>query len=294
MVKKILLSIWLFILSLVSFQVFAVPSFSSMTIQDVWWYTDNLWVNSNKSLYDNMLALFFPSSWGAWGAIWNKLQTIFVGLLFIFIIWAGALFVLNSKDEGKLKQAKMNLLSIFYWSFLFFGAIWLLWTTLHVWWATNASDTVLNTQNNIIWAILIFFKSAAYYVAIIFVVYYGYKIMQAQEKEDKIKTARTWVLNVIIALIAIKVLDYIYYIAQQASFWKQATNFISSIWTVLGWVLWVIIILVLIYAGFLLVTSRWNEEAMKKSKTIVRNVFLVVFVLFLFIVIVFDLIKNFS
>jgi len=188
----------------------------------------------------------------------------------------------------------MNLLSIFYWSFLFFGAIWLLWTTLHVWWATNASDTVLNTQNNIIWAILIFFKSAAYYVAIIFVVYYGYKIMQAQEKEDKIKTARTWVLNVIIALIAIKVLDYIYYIAQQASFWKQATNFISSIWTVLGWVLWVIIILVLIYAGFLLVTSRWNEEAMKKSKTIVRNVFLVVFVLFLFIVIVFDLIKNFS
>ena len=294
MIKKILLSIWLFILSLVSFQTFAVPSFSSISAQNVWWYTDNLWVSSNQSLYDNMVALFFPSSWGSWGAIWNKLQTIFVGLLFVFIVWAGALFVLWANNDGELKKAKSNLLYIIYWTFLIFGAIWLLWTTLHVWWATNASDTVLNTQNGIIWPILIFFKSAAYYVAIIFVVYYGYKIMQAQEKEDKIKAGRAWALNVITALIAIKVLDYIYYIAQEASFWKDASKFIASIWTVLGWVLWVVIVIVLIYAGFLLITSRWNEEAMKKSKTIIRNVFLVVFILFLFIVIVFDLVKNFS
>ena len=42
--------------------------------------------------------------------------------------------------------------------------------------------------------------------------------MQAQEKEDKIKQARSGAINVILALIAIKVLDYVYYIAQNADF----------------------------------------------------------------------------
>lgn len=293
MIKKILLTIWLFMLSLFSFQTFSAPNFWDIQQSTIWWYHIYT-ISKNNSLYGNLVALFFPSSWGFWGAIWNKLKTIFVGLLFIFIIRAGALFVLNANDDGELKKAQSNFLYLLYWTFLLFGSVWLLWTVLHVWWETTASATIIATQNNIIWKILIFFKSAAYYVAVILVVYYGYKIMQAQEKEDKIKTARAWALNVIIALVAIKVLDYIYYIAQTSNFWSKATNLISSIWIVLGWILWVIIILVLIYAGFLLISSRWNEEAMKKSKTIIRNVFLVVFVLFLFIVIVFDLVRNFS
>jgi len=42
--------------------------------------------------------------------------------------------------------------------------------------------------------------------------------MQAQEKEDKIKQARSGAINVILALVAIKVLDYIYYIAHNSDF----------------------------------------------------------------------------
>ncbi len=295
MLKKTILSMVILINNLFLVNTFAAaPSFSDVNSNDVWWYTISA-VDSNSSLRDNIFALFFPSSWWSWGIIWNKLQTVFVWLLFIFIIWAWALFVLKSNDEWELKKSKMNLLYIVYWTFLVFGSVWILWTTLNVWWATtDASTTVIAAQNDIIWSILIFLKSAAYYIAIILIVYYGYKIMQAQEKEDKIKSARTWAINVILALIAIKVLDYIYFIAQEWTFGEDAGNFIASAWTVLGWVLWVIIILVLIYAWFLLITSRWDEEKFKKSKTLIRNVFLVVFVLFLFIVIVFDLVKNFS
>jgi hypothetical protein len=68
----------------------------------------------------------------------------------------------------------------------------------------------------------------AYYAAFVMMVYYGYKIMQAQEKEDKIKAGKTGVLNVILALIAIKVLDYLYYIAQQSDFKSQAQSFLTS------------------------------------------------------------------
>jgi len=303
MIKKMFLGVLLWVILFFTNISFAVPSLNSIADKKFWynkwfitwdkWYNKNLIISRNKSLKDNIMELFFPSS--SWGWIlWNKLRDVAVWLMFIFFLWAWALFVLNADDDGELKKAKSNILYLFYWAFLIFGSIWLLWSILNVWWNTNGWNIVLSTQNNIIWGILIFLKSAAYYIAFIMMVYYGFKMMQAQEKEDKIKTARTWVLNIILALIAIKVLDYIYFIAQSDSFVSSGSNFMAWAGKILGWILWVLIILILIYAWSLLITSRWNEEAMKKSKNIIRNVFLWIFVLFLFIVIVYDLVKNFS
>jgi hypothetical protein len=60
-------------------------------------------------------------------------------------------------------------------------------------------------------------------------VYYGYQMMIAFDKEDKIKAARTGILNVILALVFIKVIDFLYYIAQQDSFGDEANNLILVI-----------------------------------------------------------------
>jgi len=271
---------------------FAAPSFDNIWWQNVWY---NVTVSRGTSLEWNIRNLFFPDAWRRWWIIWEKLRVIAVWLLFIFLVWAGALFVLNADDDGELKKAKMNIVYILYWAFLVFASVFLLWYILNVWWdATTAEEVVIWTQRDIIWTILIFLKSAAYYIAILMMVYYWYKIVQAQEKEDKIKAGRTGALNIIIALVAIKVLDYVYFIAQKSNLKAEAWNFLVWAWKILGWVLWVIIIVAILYAAILLITSRWNEEAWKKSKTIIRNVFIVIFVLFLFIVIVYDLIKNFA
>jgi len=275
----------------------AAPSFDLNwnSVKDLGYSNSFKWVVSSKqSLADNIYALFFPSTTWNWWVLFDKFKIIAIGLAVLFIIRGGAMFLLYADDENELKQAKLNILYMGYGAFLIFGAAWILWKVLWVWADTNTTNAVLATQNTIIGWILIFFKSMAYYLAIILMVYYGFQIMKAQEKEDKIKTAKTWVLNVIIALIAIKVLDYIYYIAQWSNFLQEWSSFISWIWKILGWVLWVVIILALLYSAILLITSRWNEESWKKAKTIVRNVFLVIFVLFLFIVIVFDMFKNFS
>ena len=284
-------------LGLASTSVLAAPVFNEDlgTKTDLWYSKsfDGI-VSSQKSLADNIYALFFPSTtwWG--GVLFDKIKLIAIGLSVLFIIRWWAMFLLYADDENELKKAKLNIMYMWYGAFLIFGAAWLLWKVLWVGADTNTTNAVLATQNNIIWWILIFFKSLAYYIAIILMVYYGYQIMQAQEKEDKIKTARTWAINIILALIAIKVLDYIYYIAQNKTFVESWWSFIAGAGKVLWWVLWVVIVLALLYSAVLLITSRWNEESWKKAKTIVRNVFLVIFVLFLFIVIVFDLFKNFS
>jgi len=303
MIKKILLSIFLWITLFFTVSFASAPTLNSIADKkfgyNKWftkwnhWYNKKMIISKNNTLTWNIIKLFFPSSSWGW-IIWNKLRDVAVWLMFIFFLRAWALFVLNADDDGELKKAKSNILYLFYWAFLIFGSIWLLWSVLNVWWTTNASTTLVSTQNKIIWGILIFLKSAAYYIAFIMMVYYWFKMMQAQEKEDKIKSARTWVLNIILALVAIKVLDYIYFIAQSDSFVSSGSNFMAWAWKILGWILWVLIILMLIYSWSLLITSRWNEEAMKKSKNIIRNVFLWIFVIFLFIVIVYDLIKNFS
>jgi len=297
MIKKVFLSVFVWIiLFFINFSIATAPTLWSIEDKHFWYNNKTLLkkVKRNNEFKKNIINLFFPSSsW--WWIIWDKLRDVSVWLIFIFFLWAWALFVLNADDDGELKKAKLNILYLFYWAFLIFGSIWLLWNVLNVWRdTTTASTTVVSTQNKVIWSILIFFKSAAYYIAFIMMVYYWFKMMQAQEKEDKIKNAKNWILNIILSLVAIKVLDYVYFIAQSDSFVSSGSNFMTWVWKILGWILWVLIILVLIYAWSLLITSRWNEEAMKKSKNIIRNVFLWIFVIFLFIVIVYDLSKNFS
>jgi hypothetical protein len=73
----------------------------------------------------------------------------------------------------------------------------------------------------------------AYYAAFLMTVYYGFKMVQAQEKEDKIKTAKTGVVNIIVALVAIKVLDYVYFIAQSKEFASKGSDFIAGVGKIL-------------------------------------------------------------
>jgi len=296
MLKKLIFIVLTLILSFFWIS-FGAPSFNNEMIWtwDIWYAKSFDWkVTSEKSLADNIYALFFPSTNWNWWAIFTKIKFIAVWLAFLFLIRAGAMFLLYADDENELKKAKMNIIYMFYGAFLIFWAAWLLGKVLRVWADTNATNAVLSTQNNIIWWILLFFKWLAFYVAILMMIYYWYKIVQAQEKEDKIKQARTWLLNIILALVAIKVLDYVYYISQQKNFLQTWSSFLSWFGKILWWVLWVLIVIALLYSAALLITSRGNEEAWKKSKTIIRNVFLVIFIVFLFIVIVFDMIKNFS
>ena len=293
MIKKFIIAISLFITSIIGIS-YTVPSFEENGGKTIWYNISN-YVNKSNTLEDNLRNLFFPNTWRNGGIIWEKLRIIAVWLLFIFLVWAGALFLMDADNEWELKKAKLNILYILYWAFLVFASVWLLWSVLNIWqeW-TTANTAVIATQKNIIWTLLIFFKSAAYYIAILMMVYYWFIIVKAQEKEDKIKAARTGALNIILALIAIKVLDYVYYIAQKSSFKHDAGQFIVWAWKILWWVLGVMLVLAVLYASSLLITSRWSEEDWKKAKIIIRNVFLVVFVLFLFIVIIYDLIKNFA
>jgi hypothetical protein len=122
----------------------------------------------------------------------------------------------------------------------------------------------------------------------------GFRMMSAMDKSDKVKIAQKWAINVVIALVLIKVIDYLFYIAQTPAFGTKAADLIVNVAITLWWILWSLFVLALFYAWFLLITSSGKEDAMKKAKSIIINIFIVSLVIFLFLLIVYQVFNEFA
>jgi hypothetical protein len=118
--------------------------------------------------------------------------------------------------------------------------------------------------------------------------------MAAMDKSDKVKIAQKWAINVVIALVFIKVIDYIFYIAQTPSFGAKASDMILNVAITVGWILGSLFVLALFYAWYLLITSWWKEDAMKKAKSIIINIFIISAVIFLFLLLVYQVFNEFQ
>lgn len=299
--KKIIRKLLIILLSLFVFSqavVFAAPSFSSSfgnyMYKDTWDGATvyNLWVSKDYSLKDNIYQLFYPTSWGK---LWNVTRTIWAWMFILFLVRSWFLLLLNADNDANLKKSKLNFIYLLYWAFLFFGTTWILWSALQIWtfqWTQWAWWIINNLQNSLMLQILWFLKAAAFFVAIIMIIYRWFNMVRAYEQDDKIKAAKKWVVNVVVALVFIKVIDYIYYIAQTSNFKSKAAELMVSFSKIMWYTLWALLLLSVFYAWTLLVTSSWDEEKWKKAKIIIRTVFLVSVVIMLFLLIVYQIIAE--
>jgi hypothetical protein len=101
---------------------------------------------------------------------------------------------------------------------VFFLARWILTEVLSISnidgiYESDTNNSIVDRANSIAVIILSFLKAIAFFVALFFIVWYGFQIMSAMGEEEKIKAARQGILNVVLALIFIKIIDYLYYIA---------------------------------------------------------------------------------
>jgi hypothetical protein len=80
-------------------------------------------------------------------------------------------------------------------------------------------------------------KAFAFFYAIVIVIWYGLLMIRALDKEDAIKSAKTGLLNVIIALIFIKVIDFVFFIAQDVSFASRLKQFLLTVSRAIGYIL---------------------------------------------------------
>lgn len=265
----------------------------------------DLWIDRDKSLKDNIRCLFYPNSYmvpwcnsaSAWGKIRDVARYIWFALLVMYLVMAGIDLIMDGRDSEKVKTALKSLIFILYWSLLFFGVTWILWWILSVetvQWSAWLVDALQWWPDSLFFKILTALKALAFFMAIIMIVFYGFRIMNASDQADKIKTLMRWIMNVVMALVIIKVIDYVYYIAQLPSFTEQATEFIMEIAKIMWFIMWSGLVLMIFYAWFLLLVDQWKSENMKKAKNIIVWVLMAALVVFVLLLVMYQLFAEFA
>lgn len=258
----------------------------------------NLNIDQNASLEENMKKLFYPDP-DAENSLWKMIRNISVGVLLIFLVWAGVKFLLFAPDsEEELKLAWKNIIYILYGAVLVFLAVWILWTALDVTQISGAvgdgteATLVSNFENNVLIWLLSFLKWLAFFLAVIFLVWYGYRMMEAFSEEEKLKAAKEGVLNVFLALIFIKIIDYIYFIAQTKDFKNQAIEFVVQATKFLGYLWGIMFVIALVYAWYQFISAWGNDDKINKAKTVIKSVFVIILIILLFMLIIYQVFND--
>lgn len=276
---------------------FKNPAITNNGDNDTFIAPNSLWIDANRTLWENIYAMFSPSNNSS--ILWNMIRTIMVWILVLYFAWTGIDFIMNPNDEWKNKQARRSFYYMLFGAFLIYWVTSILGSSLSIgnlwWWAEYASNIfVSNVTTRIIFQVLTFLKAFAFFYAIVIVIWYWLLMIRALDKEDAIKSAKTGLVNVIVALIFIKVIDFVFFIAQDVSFASRLKQFLLSLSRAVGYILWAVMVLSLIYAWYKYISAQWDESKVKDAKNVLTTIFYVILIIFLFLLVAWQVIAQFT
>ena len=277
-----------------------LPSYEKDFTSSLKWWVYNYSVDKNKSLRENIIYLFYPRGWGNTSALYEIIRDITLWVMIIFIVWAWASLLLNKKPE----ESKKHLLSIWYillwWVFIYwanrlfwdvFKFTW--WDDFTTWesWLEWFTDSLIT---KVFFFVLSAIKAFAFFLAIIMAAVTWFKVMSAWEWE-KWKKLMKWLINVVVALLIIKWIDFIYYVAEDSqNFVTKVSDFIIKVAKLFGWIYWVVVVIMVIVAGYLYITDGWSWSNFKKATNVIVNILLSWLVLFSFLLITYQIFAEFQ
>lgn len=259
-------------------------------------------VSKTNTFKQNVECLFFPTptSAGNGAVAGGYLRGIikYVGyvLVFIYLVMSAIRLVISGKKSENLKAELNNFLYIMIGAALFFWAVWLFSQVINLSAIDQTSGLKDNLVSNkgILFFVLTFLKWAAFFFAIVMIVITGFQMMNPSSGEEGWgKKLFKNLAAVIAALVGMKVVDFLYYIASQQDFTKRAGEFIIQIAKMLGYLSGSVIVIMIIYSGYLLVVDGGKGENFKKAKNTLINIVLAVGSLFLFLFVIYQIFSEF-
>lgn len=259
-------------------------------------------VSKTNTFKQNVECLFFPTptSAGNGAVAGGYLRGIikYVGyvLVFIYLVMSAIRLVISGKKSENLKAELNNFLYIMIGAALFFWAVWLFSQVINLSAIDQTSGLKDNLVSNtgILFFVLTFLKWAAFFFAIVMIVVTGFQMMNPSSGEEGWgKKLFKNLAAVIAALVGMKVVDFLYYIASQQDFTKRAGEFIIQIAKMLGYLSGSVIVIMIIYSGYLLVVDGGKWENFKKAKNTLINIVLAVGSLFLFLFVIYQIFSEF-
>lgn len=286
-VKKICLIIWLFFALIFSNYVFAwvidIPSSSELN-----------WASMQVSTWDD----FTQNVNNIWTNILRTFKTIISALLVIYLVYVWIMMIMSLwKDDDQLSKSKrqlryalvamlfINIPGTLYNSFRRDDLSSMDITNRTNLWSWTSVDTTANifinpfnfgytVNDSILW----FVKVLIFAIAIFLFVFEWVKIMTARWRDDKLKEAKSKLLYTILALIFVWVIDVWKNVAFSWSLsdWKNLFDNLANLSLFFAGP---IAIVFLSMAWYYYVTAWWNEEKVKKAKSIVVNTIIATLIL---------------
>lgn len=259
-------------------------------------------VSKTNTFKQNVECLFFPTptSAGNGAVAGGYLRGIikYVGyiLVFVYLVMSAIRLVISGKKSENLKAELNNFLYIMIGAALFFWAVWLFSQVINLSAIDQTSGLKDNLVSNtgILFFVLTFLKWAAFFLAIVMIVITGFQMMNPSSGEEGWgKKLFKNLAAVIAALVGMKVVDFLYYIASQQDFTKRAGEFIIQIAKMLGYLSGSVIVIMIIYSGYLLIVDGGKWENFKKAKNTLINIVLAVGSLFLFLFVIYQIFSEF-
>jgi len=243
-----------------------------------------------------------------WFSLLKTAKVILQALLVVYIVYVWWKMIMSMwADDWELTKAKSQLRYSLI-AIVFINVPWVIyeaitfpnWNKTISWWAwwftdPNARNILLNMDlfknwflANIIDAIEVFIFVIAVYVIIMA----GIKMMTARWRDEKIKEGKEKLLYSIFAIIFVGFIEA----------WKQ----VAITWKISGWpgsaqyifskaidmallFAWPVAMIFLTYAWYIYITANWDDEKVKKAKSIIINTLIATLLLLVMVTFLNDL-----
>ena len=223
-----------------------------------------------------------------------KLALEWILVIFIVYIWAQMIWSMWSDEEALSKSKKQIMYSVI--AVLFINMPWDLylsfhkdipwnvWNKMNTWWFLNnlgESNMFFDAFNfwytfwdQIVWFLSVLISA----IAIVMIVYEALKLISSRWREEKVTEAKNKVVYSILALVFVWIIQI----------WKsfafsfkvsEITNIFSNLADLALFFAWPIAFFFLTIAAYYYITSAWDEEKVKKAKSIVINTVLATLIL---------------
>lgn len=241
----------------------------SITAKDSFWDSQNITMLSIKELIIYLLSI---------------IKTIINWLLVLFLVyaWANMIFY-NGSNESLLEKAKMQINYTLVW-LVFLNLPWTLAYSLRTSWNWTINKDVnnfkwddiqllFNSEWQLSWIInnvIIFLEVVIWAIAVIMIIIAWLKLILDRGKWDNIEESKNKILYSVIALILISFIETFKYFVFNTDIatWEKIFQKISNMWLLFVWPL---AIASFVYAGYLYVTSWWDETKADKAKKVFIN-----------------------
>lgn len=282
------------------------------------WATNNNLDTWNKKSQNNINNEHLDELW-KWDATFFKVSTwwerwlsqalinvakdlknvfFYIAWLYFLILVLKLVFTDNTEEEvWKFKK------------WIMWISVWLIITQIaysfvSILYDNNISQWLANSFiNNLVYPLINLIETTAAFFFLAIAIYAFFRMVTAQWEEDKVTTWRMSILYSIIWFIVIKIarllVDTIYWRVDcnnKNIFWiievsnsncviKENLSWsVKVLADVINWAnsfIWIIVIILIIYAWVQVIFSLWNEDALKKAKNIILYIILWIILLFI-------------